>query len=744
MKGFMMTGLALVWLAAGQIATRVAIAQDDRSNDRPATAPGRQFQELEDPVEPLVPRDPRGKSDEARVDALALFARGRILQDRGNLQGALAAYQQAIERDPTALPVYRVLIPLAIDLNRIDDAVKWATKATELDPADEQFLSQAAGLLIKHREDIAGAIRVLDRASRVPSLDKLSPQYVNIMLNLAVLNQAADRKADAVAAFEVVFDALINPEKYHLDFKTRAQMQKNPALAFDKLGQIFLDGKKTELALLAFQRAAELKKGPGAANLNFNLAQVYLQSGEPEKALIELQKYIDTQLQSKERAPYDLLAEILAKLGRSKDLIPRLEAAAEKDARNSWLQFYLAEQYAEANQLDAAEALFKKTLASSSEVPGYVGLAGVYRRKNQPAELLATLSKGYSEAGDLKPFVAEFKAIIANEKLFASLMKSGEALLGENPVKLDFPTGYVLANLAADGKQSDLAEKYYRSLLSLRKERADLIYQELGAHYIELKKYEDAARIYKQAAEDGDLAEIETRANFLFMATQALELAGDTKGALAAIAAAHELMPNNPVLRFQEGWVYYHAHRFDEAIARMEKLIEDFPQRQARTIVRKAQYSLSNMHVLKGDIRKGEEILEAIYQEDPDDVSVNNDLGYLYADQGKNLERAEGMIRKAVSSDPENGAYLDSLGWVLFKREKFDEALPYLEKAVKNSQGAGDETLWEHLADLQDRLKQPAKALETLRKSLELAEKATHPDPKLIERVKEKIAAHEK
>jgi hypothetical protein len=41
-------------------------------------------------------------------------------------------------------------------------------------------------------------------------------------------------------------------------------------------------------------------------------------------------------------------------------------------------------------------------------------------------------------------------------------------------------------------------------------------------------------------------------------------------------------------------------------------------------------------------------------------------------------------------------------------------------------------------------LKQPAKALETLRKSLELAEKATHPDPKLIERVKEKIAAHEK
>jgi tetratricopeptide (TPR) repeat protein len=438
-----------------------------------------------------------------------------------------------------------------------------------------------------------------------------------------------------------------------------------------------------------------------------------------------------------------LLSEILAKLGKSSELIGRLEGAAEKDARNSWLQFYLAEQYAQANRLDAAEALFKKTLESSSEVPGYVGLAGVYRRKNQPSELLATLSKGYSEAGDLKAFAAEFKAIAGDANLFAALMKAGETLLGEDAPKLDFATGYVLANLAADGKKSDLAEKFYRALLALRKERADLIYQELGAHFIEARRFEDAARIYKLAAEDGDLAEIETRANFLFLGTQALELAGDTKGALAAIAAAQELMPNNPVLRFQEGWVYYHSHRFDEAISRMEKLIEDFPQRQARGITRKAQYSLSNMYVLKGDIRKGEEILETIYREDPDDVSVNNDLGYLYADQGKNLEQAEGMIRKALAADPENGAYLDSLGWVLFKREKYDEALPYLEKAVKNSPGAGDETLWEHLADLQDRLKQPDKALETLRKSLELAEKATHPDQKLIERVKEKITAHE-
>jgi Tfp pilus assembly protein PilF len=176
----------------------------------------------------------------------------------------------------------------------------------------------------------------------------------------------------------------------------------------------------------------------------------------------------------------------------------------------------------------------------------------------------------------------------------------------------------------------------------------------------------------------------------------------------------------------------------------MEKVIADFPQPQFRRIVRSAQSSLSNIYVLKGEIAKGEEILEAVYNDDPEDITVNNDLGYLYADQGKNLEQAEAMIRKAIASEPENGAYLDSMGWVLFKREKYDEALPYLEKAVKNSPGVGDETLWEHLGDLQDRLKHPSVALDAWKHALELSGKAEHPDQKLIDRVKDKVAAAEK
>lgn len=747
MKGFMMawaSGLALITILGQPLHPAALCAADTGRNagDAKPAVRSLQFQELEDPVEFLVPKQPRTVSEEARMDALAWFATGRIRQHRGDLPGAMNAYRKAVERDPTAVAVYRVLIPLAIELRQTDEAAKWAAKAVELNPQDQQLLMQAAALLI-NREDLPGAIRVLELASKAPGIDRHSGQFVGIMQKLAILNMAADRKAEALAAFEVVFDAMSNPDKYKLDFRMRAELQNNPATNFERLGQVFLEAKKTDLALAAFRKAIDAKKGP-PGKLSVSLAQALLQAGEAQKALDELQKYIDKQLETKGRAAYELLAEILAKLDKSDELISRLEAAAEKDARNSTLQFFLADQYVAKDRLEDAEKLYTKTLESTAELPGFVGLAGVYRRQNRPAELLEILTKGYAEVGDLKGFAAEFKAIAADEKLLSKLVKSGEELIAEQPSPVDFETGYVLANLAADGKKTAQAEKFYRFLLTIKRERAGLIFEELGSLFVEVRKYAEAAKVYMEAADDPDLSD--NRANFLFLATNALQRSGNTKAALEAIAAAQELMPDNPLLRSQEAWVYSDSHQFDAAIERLEKLIADFPNpnQQLRPIIRRAQYMLSNTFVTKGDIRKGEEILEAIFKENPEDISVNNDLGYLYADQGKNLEQAERMIRKALDADPENGAYLDSMGWVLFKLGKYDDALPFLEKAVKNSPGAGDETLWEHLADVYERLKQPAKAVETWKKSLEFAEKAQHPDKPLIERVKEKLARHEK
>ncbi|MSR58139.1 MAG: tetratricopeptide repeat protein [Planctomycetaceae bacterium] len=718
-----------------------AAADEVGPNSKPGPSsksePGIAFQELEDPVQRFKPAKPRGVGDEVRLDALGWYAAARVMQSRNDLPGALRAYRRAIESDPTAVPVYVAALPVALELQQLDLVVKWSLKAAQLDPSNAMLLMQTAEQLLK-RNDLEGAIQLFERASKTAALDRASPLYVVLMRDLATLYSASevDRSEDAAAAFEVVFDALENPEKYKLEPQALQKLQNDPAANFERMGQVFLKAKKTDRALAAFQKAAESKKGLAAGTLSFFLAQAQLQAGHADEALDEIQKYIDSERQLHGRAAYQLLADILEKLGKSQELLQRLQDAAAKDARNTTLQFFLAEQLASAGRLDEAESLFKSTLESAAEPEGYLGLAGVYRRQRRPAELIAALGKSYSESGELKGMTSEFKAIIGDEKLLESLLDTAIEQSEQQPARLDFASSYVLANLAAEGKRTARAERLYRFALSLRGERAALILQELGGHFTEVHKYADAVRVFSEAVDDVRLAD--ARPTFLYFLSQARELAGDTKGALEAIATAQQNVGENVLLMSQEAWIYYHSQQYPEAIERYKKLLADFPQARSE-ILRRAQSVLSNIYVLQGEAQKGIEILEAIYEQNPREVGINNDLGYLYADQGLKLEQAETMIKIALAAEPEKAEYLDSMGWVLFKLGRFDEALPFLEKAVKVSTGNGDETLYDHLGDVYDRLERPDEALAAWKKSLELATSAAFPDRKLIARVEEKL-----
>lgn len=95
--------------------------------------------------------------------------------------------------------------------------------------------------------------------------------------------------------------------------------------------------------------------------------------------------------------------------------------------------------------------------------------------------------------------------------------------------------------------------------------------------------------------------------------------------------------------------------------------------------------------------------LEAIYELDPQDPGVNNNLGYTWADAGMHLKRAERMIRFALSQQPRSAANLDSLGWVFYKTGRFTEAARYLRRALHFADPP-DPVIHDHLADALYRL----------------------------------------
>jgi tetratricopeptide (TPR) repeat protein len=131
-------------------------------------------------------------------------------------------------------------------------------------------------------------------------------------------------------------------------------------------------------------------------------------------------------------------------------------------------------------------------------------------------------------------------------------------------------------------------------------------------------------------------------------------------------------------------------------------------------VVEVMRYELSNIYVDFKKIDRAAEQLEILLKNKPDEAGYHNDLGYILADHDLRLDEAEKLIRKALDldraqrqkrpkfdpkTDHDRGAYLDSLGWVLFKKKQYAEARKYLELAVEDKKAQHIE-IYDHLGDV--------------------------------------------
>ncbi len=82
-----------------------------------------------------------------------------------------------------------------------------------------------------------------------------------------------------------------------------------------------------------------------------------------------------------------------------------------------------------------------------------------------------------------------------------------------------------------------------------------------------------------------------------------------------------------------------------------------------------------------GQEQRMEADLKRVLALHPDDAGALNALGYTWADRGVHLDQAEDMIRRALAQQPQDPAILDSMGWVLYRQGRLEEALEYLRRA---------------------------------------------------------------
>ena len=693
---------------------------------------------LDEPLKPFQPVKKRTAKDQKKLDSLTWFMTARLLEKRRKFKSAYDAYKKSAELNPNESEIYKVLATMALRLNKADEFEKYAVKAVELNPSDFDLL-RSLGVHFARRNRIPEAVNIIEQAISSEELDKQSASYIIMCRDLAILYGAIQQLQKASEKYEVIFDALQHPEKYALEASVRRRLQTEATTSPETIGKIFLETKKYEKAIAAFKMAADQRNGnPGT--LSYYIAQVHMKMEQPAQALKELKKYLDAQLQTKGREPYEMLETILDQLKKKDELLPTLRGYAEKDVRNHFLQYFLAEQYIVADQLDEAKTIYERSLKGIGDPIGFRGLASIFRKQNHFEEYLQTLSKALPRSLDTSVLDKELAEAGKDEKLISSLIEHGN----KQQEKLGSKEVFLIARLAAEGgKNKDSIAFFQRALKQTRGAGLGEIYSGLGSSLLMEERFAEASTNFETAANDPALSD--RRLDFLFRLSQSRELNGETEKALTAIREAQKAVNNGiPLLVFQEGWIFYHARQWDKAIPIFEKLIAQFGSNsdsRTKNVVRRAQSSLSNIFVLQGNLEKGMAILEKIYNEDPNDPSVNNDLGYLYADNDKHLEKAEKMVQKALDAEPENGAYLDSMGWVKYKLGKYQEAFEYLEKASKTESG-DDPTIQDHFADVYLKLNKKQKAIELWKKALSKAKKEKYPDEKLIKNIEEKLKKH--
>ena len=127
--------------------------------------------------------------------------------------------------------------------------------------------------------------------------------------------------------------------------------------------------------------------------------------------------------------------------------------------------------------------------------------------------------------------------------------------------------------------------------------------------------------------------------------------------------------------------IYIQAKRFSEAeeiLSQAQDIAKDEKQDQERL-----KFQLAALYERKKDYRRAENLFKELIEANPDNATALNYIGYMLADRGIRLNEAVEYVERALVLEPNNGAYLDSLGWAYFKLNDLEKAEQYLLKAVE-------------------------------------------------------------
>lgn len=678
---------------------------------------------------------------EARKDALARFGAGLWQARRERLLSAIKSLEAAAKQDPDSTAALRELVSAYIRIGREPEAIRTARIVMEKNPKDADTARALANLL--------GAAGELDEAV---AFAKVAAEHVDATEHpekalaayreLAALQGRARNAIGAAKAWDLAIELLSTRRKsiVALAALTPHEIDVELANAYEQRGRAHVKAGATAAAASAFQSAHQLYADPrrandksAAARLDWNLSAAHAATN-PALALKHLEAFLKLRPQSAE--PYERLVSLLRATQRDAEIGVMLEGYSGLDPKNEPLRAVLAlEQTRDMATRRAGDEEFTRMLAASND-PTIVRLAlRSYFETNRAVRALNLLDEAYKalKDGEVKADAAQSFAadkartvleILRSEpEWVAAMLRTGSDDL-RNGVRRPYQTWYALGVLAARHNKLDIAiEQFQAAVRSAQLGGLGDAYSQLISALRRSRKPNRIVEVCREGLLNTTLFPAYFNSNLAL----ALAELGEANEAIAA--ADRAITQSGAVdrlgIRLNKVLVLSRLEKWDDAIALCKKLEGEFEDPADRFRIR---YLLASSYWGAKKHAEAEAEYRAILDNDPDHAGACNDLGYHLADQGRNLDEAERLVRRAVAvdradrrraGDPEadNAAYLDSLAWVLFRKGKLAEARDLLLKTVAIPDGATDGVVWDHLGDVQYRLGEKDKAKTSWRKA---------------------------
>ncbi|VTS07926.1 tetratricopeptide repeat protein [Tuwongella immobilis] len=698
----------------------------------------------------------RQQAEEPRRKAETLFGLGVLLASDDRLLEATRTLEEAIRLDPKALAPRRALVPLYLAFEREDDALALSREIVAADPGDyEMWL-----LLSRKHKSARRLVEASETLERALASKRLNEQPDRLLMLLEEQSQLYEQqsKLDDVERIQRRIVAVVTQHQGRLlDERklTEDGLLESLAKTHEAIGRLSVANQRLENAGIAFREAQTIyqrlaaKKGPGAqsaaaARLEGNLAEVYFAQQNLDAALQSLNRYLESAPASID--PYERKVTILKTLGRTSDVVTELRRHVQADANHLGLRLLLARELSLQNTpagRNEAEQVYLQLNRTHVHPQVVQGLFDLYARQQRMDMVLQKLDDVWKITENKDTPNDEKTEAIARAKVMLDVLRQNRSLVAgllvaarndlNRRTPRTFDTWRVLAMLAARTRQLDFAELLYRQAMDMAKANPAMepdILDGLIRVLQQARKYQAVVQLCRERlGGDAGFSQVVLQYHLAL----ALSNLDQFDEAIREIDRAIQLASDSARLsvRIRKIHILRRAQRFETAVFECLKMLEESTN-PGHT--REIRYVLSHTYGSMNDHAKAEAELRKILELDPNDASANNDLGYQLADQGRNLDEAERMIRKAIDLDraqrknaaelePENAAYLDSLGWVLFRQGKWDEARKWLEQATTLPEGEEDPTVWDHLGDVLARMQQPLPAREAWEKAKERYER---------------------